>query len=309
MKITGLTSGLFSHGAMHGVGALLTRYILVPTILVAALMALWWWLGPEKPTCDSDRKEVANAAVEQAIVQIRAVQGDARRAALLHLVNDPTDYMTLTLRKRLMEGGWLDLDGTPPSEKIRNLFNFRNKGEFDYEKALEYGKDNELDAVIIGNLDRFETTKDGAALVGKLKFIRVAKGETVEIPLAAGDPSVAGEKANAKADNAPPPAPAAAESGLSLTTRVCLLVVCIIALPLVTFPFLKMAMRKDSNVAAATALISLVAIDGVLIRAFLGGSDNFFGLAIFLVALAASFGYDMFMLSYAQLCRPPSPGE
>ena len=300
MKITGLTPGLFSHGAMHGVGALLTRYILVPTLLVAALMALWWWLGPEKPTCDSDRKEVANAAVEQAIVQIRAAQGDVRRAALLHLVNDPTDYMTLTLRKRLMEGGWLDLDGTPPSEKIRNLFNFRNKGEFDYEKALEYGKDNELDAVIIGNLDRFETTKDGAALVGKLKFIRVAKGEVVEIPLAAGDPSVVGDKANAKTENAPPPV--AADGGLSLTTRVCLL-------PLATFPFLKMAMRKDSNVAAATALISLVAIDGIIIRAFLGGSDNFFGLAVFLVALAAAFGYDMFMLSYAQLCRPPSPGD
>ena len=206
-----------------------------------------------------------------------------------------------------MEGGWLDLDGTPPSEKIRNLFNFRNKGEFDYEKALEYGKDNELDAVIIGNLDRFETTKDGAALVGKLKFIRVAKGEVVEIPLAAGDPSVVGDKANAKTENAPPPV--AADGGLSLTTRVCLLVVCVIALPLVTFPFLKMAMRKDSNVAAATALISLVAIDGIIIRAFLGGSDNFFGLAVFLVALAAAFGYDMFMLSYAQLCRPPSPGD
>ena len=28
-----------------------------------------------------------------------------------------------------------------------------------------------------------------------------------------------------------------------------------------------------------------------------------------LVALAASFGYDMFMLSYAQLCRPPSPAD
>ena len=307
MKITGLTSGMFSHGALHGVGAVLTRYILVPTILVAALMALWWWLGPEKPTCDADRKEVANAAVEQAVVQVRAAQGGVRRAALLHLVNDPTDYMTLALRKRLMEGGWLDLDGTPPSEKIRNLFNFRNKGEFDYEKALEYGKDNELDAVIIGNLDRFETTKDGAVLVGKLKFIRVAKGEVVEIPLAAGDPSVVGEKANALAEKAPPAAPA--DGGLSLTTRICLLVVCVIALPLATFPFLKMAMRKDSNVAAATALISLVAIDGVLIRAFLGGSDNFFGLAIFLVALAASFGYDMFMLSYAQLCRPPSPGE
>ena len=106
---------------------------------------------------------------------------------------------------------------------------------------------------------------------------------------------------------ATPPPPV--EAGLSLTTRVCLLVLCVVILPVVTFPFLKMAMRRDSNVAAATALISLVVIDGIVIRAFLGSSDTFFGLAVFLVALAASFGYDMFMLSYAQLCRPPSPGD
>ena len=68
-------------------------------------------------------------------------------------------------------------------------------------------------------------------------------------------------------------------------------------------------MSKDSNIAAASALIALLVLDGIVIRAFLGASDSFFSLAVFLVALAASFGYDMFMLSYAQLCRPPSPAD
>ena len=64
---------------------------------------------------------------------------------------------------------------------------------------------------------------------------------------------------------------------------------------------------RISTVFVHFALIVLVVFDGIIIRAFLGASDSFVSLAVFLVALAAAFGYDMFMLSYAQLCRPPSP--
>ena len=295
-----LLGGLFG-GFSFGAGFELMRRVIVPVILVLIVMGLWWWLGPEKPTCDSARQQAARAAVEQATARIRAEQGDAKRAAVLHLANDPSDFVTLTLRSRLMESGALDLDGTPPLEKIRSLFNFRNPGSFDVEKARKYGKDKGLDAVIIGNLDQLETTSKGAVLRGQLKFVRIATGDVVEIPLAVG-----GEAAQDKAAASPPPP---VEAGLSLTTRVCLLVLCVVILPVVTFPFLKMAMRRDSNVAAATALSSRVVIDVSVIRAFLGSSDTFFGLAVFLVALAASFGYDMFMLSYAQLCRPLSPGD
>ena len=130
--------------------------------------------------------------------------------------------------------------------------------------------------------------------------MRIAKGDVANIPL-----TVAG---NAESGNAAKPELASSDDGrFSLTTRVCLLVLCVVAFPVVAFPFLKMAMRRDSNIAAASALIVLVVFDGIIIRAFLGASDSFVSLAVFLVALAAAFGYDMFMLSYAQLCRPPSP--
>ena len=286
--------GLF-HGFSFGAGFELMRRVVVPVVLALCILGLWWWLGPEKPSCDSARQHVARSAVEHAVTRIRAEQGDVRRAAVLHLANDPTDFVTLTLRRRLMEGGWLDLDGTPPLEKVRNLLNFRNPSVYDVEK-------NGLDAVIIGNLDQFETTNNSAVLKGLLKFVRIVKGDVVDIPLVvAGDAEAASE---AK-PSLPPP-----EGGrFSLTTRVCLLVLCVVAFPIIAFPFLKMAMSKDSNIAAASALIALLVLDGIVIRAFLGASDSFFSLAVFLVALAASFGYDMFMLSYAQLCRPPSPAD
>lgn len=295
--------GMF-HGFSFGIGFELVRRVVVPVILVLCVLGIWRWLGPEKPSCDAARKETARAAIEQAANRIRAEQGDVRRAAVLHLANDPTDYVTLTLRRRLMEGGWLDLDGTPPAEKIRNLLNFRNPSEFDVAKAREYGQKRGLDAVIVGNLDRFETTKDSAVIKGQLKFVRIKKGDVVEIPLAVEDKAEAG----GVPDETKSPLPPSEDGRFSLSTRVCLLVLCVVILPIVAFPFLKLAMGTDSNVTAASALIALVVLDGIVIRAFLGVGDSFFSLTVFLVALAAAFGYDLFMLSYAQLRRPPTPG-
>ena len=297
--------GLF-HGFSFGAGFELMRHVIVPAILVATPLMLWWWLGPEKPSCDSARQLAARSAIAQATERIRAERGDIKRAAVLHLANDSTDYVTHSLRSRLMEGGLLDLDGTPPSEKIRNLFNLRNEGVFDETKAVEYGKSHGLDAVVTGILDEFETVKGKAIIKGKLKFVRIAKGDVVDIPLSGGA-SGGGSAAEiakivagvAEGDDPPP---------LSLTTRIFLLALSIFLLPILTFPFLKMAMSRDSNAAAATALVILLAIDGFIISAALGTSGTFCGLAVFIVVLAAAFGYDLFMLSYAQLRRPPSPG-
>ena len=295
--------GLF-HGFSFGAGFELMRHVIVPAIIVSTPLMLWWWLGPEKPSCDSARQLAARSAIARAAERIRAERGEIRRAAVFHLANDPSDYVTLSLRARLMEGGLLDLDGTPPSEKIRNLLNLRNAGVFDVDKAMEYGKSNGLDAVITGTLDEFETVKGKAVLKGQLKFVRVAKGDVVDIPFsdnASGGGSAA-EIAKVVAGTGEPPS-------LSLTTRILLLSLSIFLLPILAFPFLKMAMGRNSNVAAATALIILLAIDGFIISAALGTSGTFCGLAVFLIVFAAAFGYDLFMLSYAQLRRPPSPAS
>ena len=294
--------GLF-HGFSFGAGFELMRHVVVPAILVATPLMLWWWLGPEKPSCDSARQLAARSAIAQAAERIRSEKGDIKRAAVLHLVNDPSDYMTLSLRAKLMEGGLLDLDGTPPSEKIRNLLNLRNEGVFDVEKAIEYGKSQGLDAVIIGVLDEFETVKGKAILKGQLKFVRIAKGDVVDIPLsdeASGGGSAAEVVTVITPGNDAPPS-------ISLTTRVLILATVVFILPILAFPFLKMAMCRNSNVVAATALVALLVVDGFVISAALGTSGTFCGLAVFLVVVAAAFGYDLFMLSYAQLRRPPSP--
>ena len=288
--------GGFFHGFSFGAGFELMRRVIVPAILVATPLVLWWWLGPEKPKCDSARSQAARVAVAQVADRIRAERGDIRRAVVLHFTNDSTDFVTRTLRERLMDGGLLDLDGTPPMEKIRSLFNLRNPGTFDVEEAITYGKKRGLDAVIIGAVDLFETVKGKAELTGTVKFIRLGgAGDVVEIPLT-----------NRKIQDDVPPPPVT--ETMSLTMRLLIAAVCIFVVPVLLFPFLKLVMRRDSNVATAIVLVLLLVIDGVIISIMLGTSGTFCGLATFLVALAAAFGYDLYMLSYAQLCRPALPG-
>lgn len=299
-----MSFGGFFHGFSFGAGFELMRRIIVPAILVAAPLGLWWWLGPEKPTCDTARKQAAQFAVAQVAERIRIARGDGRtlRAAVLHLENDPSDYVTERLRKQLGGGGHLDLDGTPVVEKIRNLLNLRNPGigVDNVDEAVAYGRRHKLDAVVVGSIERFETVKGGTAeLVGTVKFIKLGADDTaneiVVIPLT-----------NKKIDDGVPPPPVI--ETMSLPMRLLLVALGIAIVPILLFPFLKLVMRRDSNVATALVLVLLLVIDGTIIGRLLGTSLDFFGLARFLIVLSAGFGYDLFMLSFAQLCRPALPG-
>lgn len=288
--------GLF-HGFLFGAGLELMRRIIVPAIIVATPFVLWWWLGPEKPSCDAVRSQAARIAVAQVVDRIHDERGPIQRAAVLHFTNDPTDFITETLREQLMSKGTLDLDGTPPSEKIRDLFNLRNPGVFNVNEAVRYGKRHKLDAVIIGEVILFETVKGEAVLKGNVKFVKIANDEIVDISLT--DKKVV--KPDGTTTKVNPP------DVLPLWQRILYMSLFVIAVPILLFPFLKFIMRKDSNLATAGVLVSLLAIDGVIISVMLGTSGTFCELAVFLIALVAAFGYDLFMLSYAQLCRPALP--
>ena len=192
--------GGFFHGFSFGAGFELMRRVIVPAILVATPLVLWWWLGPEKPKCDSARSQAARVAVAQVADRIRAERGDIRRAVVLHFTNDSTDYVTRTLRERLMDGGLLDLDGTPPGEKIRSLFNLRNPGTYDVEAAIKYGKKRGLGAVSdTGALEAF-VDQAIAANPGPVADFKAGKkaaagffvGQVMKLSKGKADPKIVG---------------------------------------------------------------------------------------------------------------------
>lgn len=289
--------GGFFHGFSFGAGFELMRRVIVPAVLISVPLLLWWWLGPEKPKCDSERGQAARNAAYHVGERIRMERGDVRRAAVMHFVNDSTDGVTMAIRARLSDGGLLDLDGTPSIEKIRRVLNLRTRGVFDVDEAVKYGKKYGLDAVIIGSVDRFETVDGGAVLTGVVKMIRMSDGKVIEIPLDA-------TKAEMNGGEIPATQPVKL---MPLWRRVMYMAFVIIAIPILFFPFLKLVMRRDSNLATAATLIVLLAVDGLVIGIALGMRGTFGGLAVFLISLAIAFGYDLFMLSYAQLCRPAIP--
>lgn len=302
-----MSFGGFFHGFSFGAGFELMRRIIVPAILVAAPLGLWWWLGPEKPKCDTARKQAARAAVFQVAERIRVARGDGiTRAAVLHLENDSSDYVTESLRERLSGGGLLDLDGTPVVEKIRNLLNLRNPGigVDNVGEAVKYGQRHKLDAVVIGSIERFETVKGTAEITGMVKFVKLgADGKFVEIPIPLTNKKA--PPAGRESGDDPPPS---WRETMSLPMRLLLVAVGIAIVPILLFPFLKLVMRRDSNAATALVLLLLLVIDGTIIGMLLGTRMEFLSLAMFLVTLSAGFGYDLFMLSFAQLCRPALPG-
>ena len=140
--------------------------------------------------------------------------------------------------------------------------------------------------------------KGDAVLTGTVKFVKVASGEVVDIPLT--------DRKFKKPDGTT--TVGGGVDVLPFWQRLLAMALGIVAVPILFFPFLKLIMRRDSNLATAGVLVSLLAVDGVIISIMLGTGGTFFGLAVFLIALAAAFGYDLFMLSYAQLCRPALPG-
>lgn len=288
--------GGFFHGFSFGAGFELTRRVVVPAILVATPLFLWWWLGPEKPSCDAERRQAARIAAVQVADRIHAERGDIRRAEVLHLANDPTDEVTAALRARLSESGLLDLDGTPVVEKLRNLLNLRNPGMCDVEEAIRHGKKRRLDAVVIGSVETFETVKGEAKLAGTVKFVRLDGRDVVDIPLT-----------NAIVKDGLPP-PEVTET-MPLVARILIAAVCMLVVPVLAFPFLKLVMRRDSNLATAVVLALLLLVDGAVSVVLFWTGGNFSSLALCLVSLSAGFCYDLFMLSYAQLCRPAFPEQ
>lgn len=282
------------HGFSIGAGYALVQRVIAPIILLSLPLLLWWWLGPEKPSSDRPRNQLAQAVTARVAERIRQERGDVRRAEVLHFANDPTDCVTDALRKNLLNSGFiLDMGGTPSSEKVRSLINLRNDGSFDSDRAIDYAKEHQLDAVIIGVVDRFETVNGVADLMGKVKFISLLTGKTVDIPMT-------------KEGLADDPAPVA-EGALPYWQLILLGLAGMILLPIVLFPLLKRVMRRDSNLATGGLLLFLTAGNVTAVWLIVGFGTSVSGMVIPLIMLAVGLGYDLFMLSFAQLCRPELP--
>ena len=127
----------------------------------------WISLGPEKPEPDKYRKELATAAVNKAVEEIRNSRGDIRTAVMVHFANDPSDFVSDTMRKRLNSSGVLSLEDISFSERLEKILNLRTAGAENEKEALAAAKHHKVQGVLWGKIDTFESSDRGAILTGE----------------------------------------------------------------------------------------------------------------------------------------------
>ena len=274
------------------------RYTGTMLFLVFLLSFGWYTLGPKKPEADPARQAVANKAISQAINDLRRNRGDIKSAAVLHFRNDSTDYLTLHLRETLSSSGTFDVEDTVLAEKVRNLLSLRNPGYFSVEQAVAYGKKAEVQAVIIGNVETFESLDNGAVLTGTIRMVDVRTGKVVS-DIALRENTT--ETFAAQLRNAVELPRMRYEAELMpWYLRFLIFVVIILLLPVITIAFLRQMVAKKSNGRNAFVLTVYTLIDAIIAFFMIGAAfESGAGVVLFLAATAIAFLYNVCMMTFA----------
>lgn len=298
-----MRAGGFWNGFSFGMGFELMRRILVPVIAIYLGLCCWWWLGPEKPECSSERKEVARRVLEDVSIKLSDVSRAIYRIEVLHFENDPTDFVTYELRNRLMENGRFDLSGTPFFEKLFNFLNLRNDGMFNIEDARKFAKKKKLDGVVIGRLNQFELTAEGVVLDGMLMLVQADGEGVINFPLSSQIPEIAASSESSDVKSV------AFFTQLSDWERLGVVILIVLLLPVLLIKLIKFVLMKESNGAILSVLILITVVDGFAIRLLMGNEGLCGNVLIFCTLLLLAMVFNLFVFSFTRLRLPARPGE
>ena len=266
--------------------------------LVTILALGWYALGPKKPKADEVRQAVGSCAIESVIGHLRENRGDIKRIAVLHFRNDPTDYLTLTLRGKLYSHGTFEVEDTRFSEKLRNLLFLRNTEYHTVNQALKYAKGTNIQAVVIGDIENFESLDNGAILTGNVKMVDVQTGKVI------ADISINENTTNTftnqmrKVMNVP--GDKSGSAMLPWHIRLLTFAVIVLLLPAMTFSFLRFMVAKKSNKNNAIVLAIYTVVDAIVASFTIGGHfDSMVSVILFLAATVLAFIYNEWMMTFA----------
>ncbi|MBE6380949.1 MAG: hypothetical protein E7047_08475 [Lentisphaerae bacterium] len=283
------------------------RQIFMPgigTVLFLIYLGFIGWnsLAPRKPEADPVRQEVGKVAVDKIVEEIRLNRGDISSAVLLHFENDPTDYMSNTLRNALDKNGILNLEDSFFSEKFRNMLNLRNRGVSSAEEALEMVKDEPVQGVFWGKIERFETVGEKVRLTGSWQLLDVKSGKVVCEGVINEDsvtPEEAASAAEAAADAGSAPAGTPAKWAPWYIRLTGFLLV-VLLLPVLTISFIRTMVAKRSNQVNAFMLGIYTLVDALLAFLMVGASfTSAWPVVGFIVASLAALAYNYALMGFA----------
>ncbi len=280
---------------------ILSKTIFISLALLIVASIGWAILGPDKLVVDDNRRAVANIAVNkiaESIYNQNAAHGISR-VALLHLENDPSDYVTFALRNGLSATGMFDIEGTSVCEKWNNLLSLRNKGIYNLAEAIDYGKRNDLEGVLIGKIDKFLSIKNGAQIVGCVDMISIKDGRKVFSVKFSEDTSL-GIASQVKGMFELAPAAQNELGAISWLWRIIGCAIAILLLPIATISFVRTMVARKSNGTNAFVLCVYTVIDLMFALMMIGGAfASSFHTILFVAAGVCAFLYNIRIMTFA----------
>jgi hypothetical protein len=251
----------------------------------------WAYFGPKKPQVGPLRRQVADHVIPKIVDDLRNSRQNIQSVVLLHLVNDPSDYVTDQLRVAIEQSGVVDLRDRTFLEKVRNKLGFRHPASDSLEYAVGRGQSAGVQGVIYGTVNTFESYRGGSALKVDVRMVEVATKQLVfENQYSKELPSILLSKANVQEQL----------TGVSPLQRFLSWTVLVLLLPVFTIGFIRTMVRKESNRSNAFVLSIYTGV-AVLLGYLLLGVDfsSWFSVLMFLVAMGAAFAYNIFIMTFA----------
>ncbi len=252
----------------------------------------WGHLGPRKPEAGPQRRALAEKVIPGLVEGIRNERETVRTAILLHLENDPTDFVTDQLRTQIETTGALDLHNRSVTEKTRNLLNLRHPTKAVLEEAVAAGKRRKVDGVVYGTVHAFESHPKGARIDVEVRLVDIRSGKEIFKDRVAKDTASVVSGAKEMVDST--------TVGMAWWKRVIGWAIVVALLPVFTMGGIRTMVRKKSNHANAGVLAIYTLVDAGL--AYLMVGIPFAGwvpMLVFLVAVLLALVYNIYIMSFA----------
>jgi hypothetical protein len=266
---------------------------LVGTVALAAYLAFQAWVhfGPAKPQLSHLRRQVADQTLPLVLADLRQGRQEVRSAVLLHLANDPTDYLTDQLRALIEQSGVLDLRDRTLEEKVQKALNLRVSAVKDLPIALSRARGTGAQGVLFGKVDTFESFASGAKLELELTLAEVGTRNVVFTKRYVKELKVGVLEAAAVKDQV---------GRLSGAQRLLGWVLAVLLLPVFTISFIRAMVRRESNRANAFTLSVYTAVDALLAYLLLGASlGSWLAALLFLALVGVALAYNVFIMTFA----------
>ena len=302
-----IIKGLLGFSAMRYFLLCLVPKVGLPILFIYLLFVAWVNLGPQKPKVNVIRQRAADRAAEKALGEIREHRGSLSNVKMIHFANDPTDCISQKFRDVLEGTGILNLTDSTCGEKFRNLANLRETGCASSSDAVKIAQGEDVDGVLWGVVDRFESFGEGVLLKGFYQLVELPSGRVVWEGRLDEDTITASVVAEQREKVAHPDgldrtkeAVEVAASRVRWHIRFLWFALVMLLLPVVTISFLRTMVAKRSNRVNALVLAIYTIIDLIFAFFMVGGAfGSFVQVMLFLIAGGVALGYNVCLMNFA----------